>query len=46
MTDTGKIGPADRDEVLLYCDGACSPNPGLGGWGVVLVARAMAPRAS
>lgn len=40
MTDTGKIGPADRDEVLLYCDGACSPNPGFGGWGVVLVAPA------
>ena len=25
-------------EVLLYCDGACSPNPGLGGWAVVLLA--------
>ncbi|MCL5269459.1 MAG: hypothetical protein M1457_02645, partial [bacterium] len=25
-------------EVILYCDGACSPNPGVGGWGVVLVA--------
>jgi ribonuclease HI len=25
-------------EVLLYCDGACSPNPGVGGWGVVLIA--------
>ena len=23
--------------VRLYCDGACSPNPGLGGWGVVLL---------
>jgi ribonuclease HI len=27
-------------EVLLYCDGACSPNPGTGGWGVVLLAPA------
>ena len=27
-------------EVLLYCDGACSPNPGLGGWGVVLLSPA------
>ena len=27
-----------QPEALLYCDGACSPNPGLGGWGVVLVA--------
>lgn len=23
--------------VRIYCDGACSPNPGLGGWGVVLL---------
>ncbi len=29
---------ATRPEVLIYCDGACSPNPGLGGWGVVLLA--------
>jgi len=28
----------DEPEVLLYCDGACSPNPGMGGWGVVLLA--------
>lgn len=27
-----------RPDVLLYSDGACSPNPGLGGWGVVLIA--------
>jgi ribonuclease HI len=27
-----------QPEVLLYCDGACSPNPGTGGWGVVLIA--------
>lgn len=24
-------------KVRIYCDGACSPNPGLGGWGVVLL---------
>jgi ribonuclease HI len=24
-------------QVNLYCDGACSPNPGVGGWGCVLV---------
>ena len=29
---------SSQPEVLLYCDGACSPNPGLGGWGVVLLA--------
>ena len=23
--------------VRIYCDGACSPNPGVGGWGVVLL---------
>jgi ribonuclease HI len=23
--------------VRIYCDGACSPNPGFGGWGVVLL---------
>ncbi|MCE5230943.1 ribonuclease HI [bacterium] len=37
MADTGELRDSDRDEVLLYCDGACSPNPGMGGWGVVLV---------
>jgi ribonuclease HI len=24
-------------KVRLYCDGACSPNPGVGGWGAVLL---------
>jgi ribonuclease HI len=24
-------------KVRIYCDGACSPNPGIGGWGVVLL---------
>ncbi|QAT83016.1 ribonuclease H [Corallococcus coralloides] len=24
--------------VHIYCDGACSPNPGLGGWGSILIA--------
>ena len=34
---------AARDALLsveIYSDGACSPNPGLGGWGVVLLCRA------
>jgi len=26
-------------EVTLYCDGACSGNPGPGGWGAILVCR-------
>ena len=28
---------ADQPHVRVYCDGACSPNPGVGGWGVVLL---------
>ena len=26
-----------KSYVRIYCDGACSPNPGVGGWGVVLL---------
>ena len=26
-----------KTKVLIYSDGACSPNPGVGGWGVVLL---------
>jgi ribonuclease HI len=26
-----------RPEVVIYTDGACSPNPGVGGWGAVLL---------
>ena len=26
--------------VNIFCDGACSPNPGIGGWGSILVAPA------
>ncbi|MDR1917919.1 MAG: ribonuclease HI, partial [Christensenellaceae bacterium] len=25
------------DELLIYTDGACSGNPGAGGWGVVMI---------
>lgn len=25
-----------RHKVVIYCDGGCVPNPGAGGWGVVL----------
>jgi ribonuclease HI len=28
---------ASRPAIRIYCDGACSPNPGVGGWGVVLL---------
>jgi len=30
-------------EVIIYCDGACSPNPGVGGWGAVLLTSAPKP---
>ena len=30
--------------IRLYCDGACSPNPGVGGWGVVLISDAHGAR--
>lgn len=29
---------ADQHEVTVYTDGACSKNPGPGGWGVVMLA--------
>src|SRR4051812_13980799 len=35
----GLIDPR-KPEILLYCDGACSPNPGCGGWACVLLAPA------
>lgn len=27
----------DKPEVTIYVDGACEPNPGVGGWGVVML---------
>jgi ribonuclease HI len=29
--------PMNHSRVVIYCDGACSPNPGIGGWGAVLI---------
>ena len=26
-----------KTKVEIYTDGACSPNPGIGGWGAVLI---------
>ena len=31
---------ADRAKVVMFTDGACSGNPGPGGWGVILVSGA------
>jgi ribonuclease HI len=28
-----------KDLVIIYTDGACSPNPGAGGWGAVLISK-------
>ena len=28
-----------KPRVTIFCDGACSPNPGLGGWGAVLLSE-------
>lgn len=42
MTDSGAaVGGGGDDEVLLYADGACSGNPGPGGWGAVLKCPAL-----
>ncbi|GAB4414846.1 MAG: hypothetical protein Kow00106_10100 [Anaerolineae bacterium] len=30
--------PDDRPHVTIYTDGGCSPNPGPGGWGALLIA--------
>jgi len=32
--------PSDDDVITIYTDGACSGNPGPGGWGAILMARA------
>jgi ribonuclease HI len=29
-----------KPTVIIYCDGACSPNPGLGGWAAILISPA------
>ena len=36
MTGAGKSADPARGSVEIYTDGACSGNPGPGGWGVVL----------
>jgi len=36
MTRAGKSAEPPRGAVEIYTDGACSGNPGPGGWGVVL----------
>jgi ribonuclease HI len=33
------VMPGDRPLVHIYSDGACSPNPGWGGWGTLVIAR-------
>ncbi|MEL6311046.1 MAG: ribonuclease HI [Pseudomonadota bacterium] len=45
MTDTESDtertdAPAQRPQVVIYTDGACSGNPGPGGWGAILISGA------
>ena len=28
-----------KDFIIIYTDGACSPNPGIGGWGAILISN-------
>jgi ribonuclease HI len=32
-----KMENADKGEVRIYTDGACRGNPGIGGWGVLII---------
>ncbi len=42
MTETSAASGGERnDEVLLFADGACSGNPGPGGWGAILKCPAL-----
>ena len=36
MASTAEAGAADRAVVEIFTDGACSGNPGPGGWGAIL----------
>lgn len=33
MNNTG----SDKEKVIIYTDGGCSPNPGTGGWAAILI---------
>jgi len=28
-----------KNSIIIYTDGACSPNPGIGGWGAILISK-------
>lgn len=34
------LEPMKRPSIEIYTDGACAPNPGIGGWGAVLISPA------
>lgn len=40
MESTKDTGNAKKPRVIIYTDGGASPNPGLGGWGAVLISPA------
>jgi len=31
--------PNPKDKVTIYTDGGCEPNPGVGGWGAILISE-------
>lgn len=30
------VPPSSAEDIVIYCDGGCEPNPGVGGWGFVV----------
>jgi len=28
-----------KNSIIIYTDGACAPNPGIGGWGAILISK-------
>ena len=34
--ETNKVNSDNKEVVRIFTDGACSPNPGMGGWGIVM----------
>lgn len=35
-TETKEVNSDNKEVVMVFTDGACSPNPGMGGWGIVM----------
>ena len=37
LLEIGPVYPVNEHDIIIYTDGACSGNPGIGGWGVVIL---------